>query len=317
MFGKVILRLGPGIRALGTAGALLVLAVGSVGTAGATTTLQDLFYDADGLDSDSDGAFTRGDLTFSDFAPIVSPSLPDAASLAAILSTQNPSMVANIPFFDFSGGGVFSRGWVNANAAEAGNITVEILEDNLATGGFDPGFRLEGNNEWHVDAGYSDNVPDKASAQLSAFTYTVSNSGNKPLTSADLAQFSTINAVGPDVVGFPDVAAGLSLQFVLLPGNTDLANAPWNYTLESGYQTSTGVMALPFDQDYDWVGFNEPTSIQVISVILLGATSEGGFTMEALEQRIDPPNPAIPEPQTALLLLMGMLGIGAVRRRVG
>ncbi|MBL8373783.1 PEP-CTERM sorting domain-containing protein, partial [Accumulibacter sp.] len=56
-------------------------------------------------------------------------------------------------------------------------------------------------------------------------------------------------------------------------------------------------------------------AIRVVNVIGVGASSGGGFTMNALEQRIDPPPPQIPQPGTLLLISIGLVGLGCLRRR--
>jgi len=353
MFGKTSSRRPGSVRRGWLVGLVPGLVMGVIGTACATT-LQDYF-------DSTTSSFTQDGLTFSDFKPVLSTMTPSPGNVLGMVNSidpiyvastlqnvlSDPNFVANTlqnnpsalsdfgnQFLDFSGGGVFSRGWGNASAANPDNIYLTILPD-APGGGVDPGFKLEGASEWQVDAGFStpnDTGDDNPSAQLSAFAYTVTREPQMPLlTSADLTQDSVIDAIGPDYFSFspfewPDVAGGFALQFILDDQNPDdFTAALMNYTLESGVRISTSFFNPSFtevvypavNQDRDWEGFlTARDSIRVVTVTGLGATSGGGFTMNSLSQRIDPPlNSNIPEPETVLLMLMGMLGLGALRRR--
>lgn len=300
---------GIGVGRAGKVALALCLSVGLGANAGAST-LQDMFSPGE--------SFTRDGLEFYGFAPVLSNSLPSVSAVQAQLMLD-PAGVTSMPFLDFTGAGVFSKGTGNAGAADASNIGFEILEDDTNTVGIDPGFRLHGGSEWQVDAGFTPGTTQIASAQLSAFVYNV-RMDTKEINSAGLAQSSTIDAVGPDVFSFfpfsfPDVAASFTLQFVLDdPAGTDLAGALMNYTLESGLQTSGGVVPSPYDQLLSWEGLADTDEIRVVSVVGLGATSGGGITLNTMDQRIDPPPGGIPEPVTWWLLLGGLTGLFGVRR---
>lgn len=256
----------------------------------------------------------------------------------------------------------FSFGWKltgdEGTAADAAGIGTTVLEDNpLTVGAIDPGFRLDSGSTWNVVGA------DTGSVQLSAFEYTVTRDPllSEEITSADVLQISEIleTDVGPDALPFdnlpelqdallngelpdvelPDVAAGFTLQFILdvpAPGQdpNDFAGTlvDENYTLDTGMRVEFDLGRLgsfeeifptPFDQDYDWFDFSGRDSVRVVSVVGLLASSDSQFTLDALEQRIDPPPPGthllsppgIPEPETVLLMLMGMLGLGVAHRR--
>jgi hypothetical protein len=319
--------------------ALTAVALGvSLGVPGAAsaTTLQEMF----------DGSnFTRNALMFSDFTPVLSNSLPSGSALAAAAAT-NPQSLLNIPLFDFSPAAIFSHGWGNATAANADNIGLDILTNDPGTAGIDPGFRLNGNGEWSVDAS---NPTSIASAQLSAYAYTVATAA-QPINSASIAQSVGVSEVGPDVFSLapfslPDLAGGFALQFVLAPDNTLLAT---NLTLDGGVRSAAGVMQfdqldallgqldsyqslLPLFLSQDqldvlnlvllgisqqgqldaWSAFSDQAGIRVVNVIGVGATSEGRFSLDTVTQRIDPPGGAgVPGvaavPEPATLVLMGM-----------
>jgi len=238
----------------------------------------------------------------------------------------NPAVLNffNTELLDVSDDAVFSVAWGNAAAADANNIDLTILPD-APGGGVDPGFSLDAGSEWQVEAG------NLASFQLSAFAYSVTREPQSRLiTSADLTQSSQLSAgdVGPDSFSlfpfaWPDAAGGVAFQFVLDdldPDSVDLSQALLNYTLDSGLRLGGEVFLPPSNQESDWNGFSDREAIRVVSVIGVGASSGGRFAIDALDQRIDPPTqgptmPVISEPETALLLLMGMVGLGAARRR--
>ena len=199
----------------------------------------------------------------------------------------------------------------------AANISLEILPDNPATPlpVVDPGFRLNSGSEWTVTAG---NI---ASAQLSAFAYTVT-SPNPNMNSAEMVQDSTF-AVGPDcgpddplwflcnpfVGPYPDVAGAFALQYILDSGGNDLVDPP-NATLDGGIQTPIG--PFPVNQLYDWFAFADQSAIRVITVVGVGASSGGDATLNSLLQRIDPPPPpttGMPIPGTLFLLGIGLTGM--------
>jgi hypothetical protein len=296
---------------LGTTALWLILGLSA--TASATpSTLQDLF---DGQ------SFTQDGLTFSAFDPVLGNPLPSGAELLDIIST-NPADLLNVPFLDLGGGGQFSQGWHTA-AANAAKIGLTILPDNGATPGVDPGFELDGASEWTVNA-----VGD-AAAQLSAFAYTVTSPAPN-MNSAEILQTSTIDAIGPDCGPtdpkiftcfpfgdrIPDVAGGFALQFILEPNSADLLNAILNISYEGGVQTLLG--EIQASEVYGWSGFTGRDEIRVVSVVGVGASSEGGFTMNSLEQRIDPPPGgaiAMPLPGTLLLFGLGLTGLAIRLRR--
>lgn len=288
------------IRAL--AAATLGLSLGVSGAASAAT-LQDMF---------GPSTFTQDGLTFSNFTPVLSGSLPTGDQLIDTLRT-NPLDLLSIPFLDLSGSGTFSHGWGNASAADAGNIGLTVLPDNTlpASPGIDPGFQLEGNGEWSVDA-----TNGVASAQLSAFAYTVaiSDPAAQPINSADLAQSSTIDALGPDVFpinGWPDVAGGFALQLILDPNSTDLSTAMLNATMHGEVNQISLI-----EQFKDGTAIPNTDTIRVVNVFGIGASSGGGFTLDTVEQRIDPPLSAVPLPAAVWLFGTGLLGLaGIVRRR--
>ena len=106
-------------------------------------------------------------------------------------------------------------------------------------------------------------------------------------------------------------------QFILDPGSTDLSSALVNYTLDGEIRDP---LLNPFLQGLlqfeDWEGFADRDTLQVVTLVGVGATSGGVATMGSVSQRIDPPPPNdIPEPSVLLLMGVGMLGVGAWRRR--
>jgi len=218
-----------------------------------------------------------------------------------------------VQYLEFAAGSKFSRAWGNANAAIAADIGLLVLADNVATPGVDPGFWLNSATQWTVTAG---NI---ASGQLSAFAYDVETTTTQQINSAEITQSSTIDAVGPDLLSFfppslPDVATGFALQVIMDLNSNDVLDGILNVTLDIGVQSANGI--LQFSQLDSWSGFADHNAIRVVNVIGLGASSGGGFTMDSLEQRIDPPAPAaIPEPGTLLLISLGLLGIPYGRRR--
>jgi len=283
----------------------LWLLLGFSGAVSATS-LQDMFKTGE--------TFTQDGLVFSNFAPVLANAFPAGQDLENLLK-KDPLALFNVQALDFAAG-KFSHGWGNARAADAGNIELVILADNGATAGVDPGFRLNSAGEWTVTAG---NI---ASGQLSAFAYEVKKTGVPKISSADISQISTIDAVGPDIlklvppVELPDVAAGFALQFIMDLNSNDPLKAILNVTLDLGVQSPTGVMR--FSQFDSWSGFSDRDArdaIRVVNVIGVGASSGGGFTMNALEQRIDPPPPQIPQPGTLLLISIGLVGLACRRRR--
>ena len=289
----------------GAAATVLWMILALPGTASAgVLTLQDMFNGA---------SFTQDGLAFSNFDPVLSNSLPSGQDVSLLLST-NPLGLFNASFLDFQSG-QFSESWGNAQDADAGNIGLDVLPDDGSTTGVDPGFRLNSASEWTVDAGWStpgDSGDDIASAQLSAFAYTVTATTPQLINSAGIHQVSTVDAVGPDVFSlnldpfeleFPDAAAGFALQYVIDSNSNTLAQ---NLTLEGAVRTSS-TMVLPLSQLEIWSSFADQDAIRVINVIGIGATSESGFTMSALEQRIDPPPPGgVPIPGTLLLVGIGL-----------
>lgn len=293
--------------------AAIWLVLGFSGTASAIpSTLQDLF---DGQ------SFTQDGLTFSEFDPVLGGPLPSGEDLLDIITT-NPADLLNIPWLALGGGGQFSQGW-NAAAANAANIGLDILPDNGATPGVDPGFQLNSASEWTVTAG------NNASAQLSAFAYTVT-SPNPDMNSAEILQTSTIDVIGPDCGPadplvftcfpfgdrIPDVAGGFALQFILAPNSNDLLNAILNVTLDAGLQSPFG--EILFSELYGWSGFAGRDEIRVVNVVGVGASSGGGFTMNSLEQRIDPPPGGalqVPLPGTLFLFGIGLTGLAYRLRR--
>lgn len=289
----------------------LWLALGFSGSVSATTLL-DMF---DGTKP----AFTRDGLEFSNFAPVLTNTFPAGQDLELLLKS-NPLALFNVQFLDFTTAAKFSHGWGNATAANAGNIGLVELPDNPATVGVDPGFRLNSGAEWTVDAGISPPTTPIASGQLSAFAYDVKTLTSQKINSAEITQFSTIDAVGPDVLSFlppslPDVALGFALQFIMDLNTNDILKAILNVTVDLGVQSPNGVMQ--FSQFDGWSGFAGRDAIRVVNVVGVAASSGGGFTMDALEQRIDPPQPTaqIPQPGTLLLISIGLLGMAYWRRR--
>lgn len=293
-----------GRPAIGVAAFCLVLGFSGTGSA---TTLQDMFNGT---------SFSQDGLEFSNFAPVLANTFPTGQDLENLLKTD-PLALFDVQSLDFTAG-KFSHGWGNAVAANAGNIVLDVLPDNGSTPGVDPGFRLNSAHEWTVLAG---NI---ASAQLSAFAYEVARTpASKQITSAQIGQSSTIDLVGPDILSLPpnfalpDVAGGFALQFIMDPNSNDVLNAILNVTLDLGVQSPSGVMR--FSQFESWSGFADRDAIRVVNVVGVTASSGGGFTMNALEQRIDPPRPAarIPEPGTLLLIGIGLAGITCRRRTAG
>lgn len=293
--------------------AALWLALGFSGSVSATTLL-DMFNDPKPILTPTPNA-----LEFSNFTPVLGTTLPAGQDLEFLLKT-NPLALFNVQFLDFTTNARFSHGWGNAQAANAGKIDLLELPDNPATVGVDPGFRLNSGAEWTVDAGISAPTTPIASGQLSAFSYDVrSLSTTTKINSADITQFSTIDAVGPDVLSFlppslPDAAIGFALQFIMDLNTNDILNAILNVTLDLGVQSPNGIMQ--FSRFDGWSGFAGRDAIRVVNVVGVAASSGGGFTMDALEQRIDPPQPAqIPQPGTLFLISIGLLGMAYRRRR--
>ncbi len=279
----------------------LWLLLGFSGAVSATS-LQDMFKTGE--------TFTQDGLVFSNFAPVLANAFPAGQDLENLLKTD-PLALFNVQALDFAAG-EFSHGWGNAKAADPDNIGLVVLDNNAATAGVDPGFRLNSATEWTVTAGTI------ASGQLSAFAYDVKKTPNSKINSADISQISTIDAVGPDIFSLspfelPDVAAGFALQFIMDLNSNDILNAILNVTLDLGVQSPTGVGR--FSQFDSWSGFSDRDAIRVVNVIGVGASSGGGFTMNALEQRIDPPPPQIPQPGTLLLISIGLVGLACRRRR--
>ncbi len=255
--------------------------------------------------------FTRDGLVFSNFAPVLAKTFPAGQDLANLI-IMNPLVLLNAQFLDFTQGD-FSHGWGNAKVADPDNIGLVVLDNNAATAGVDPGFRLNSATEWTVTAGTI------ASGQLSAFAYDVKKTGVAKINSADIKQISTIDAVGPDIFSpssfeLPDVAGGFALQFIMDLNSNDILSAILNVTGDLGVRLSPTEVKRSSQFD-SWSGFTDRDAIRVVNVIGVGASSGGGFTMNALEQRIDPPSPQIPQPGTLLLISIGLVGLGCLRRR--
>jgi hypothetical protein len=70
------------------------------------------------------------------------------------------------------------------------------------------------------------------------------------------------------------------------------------------------------EQFKDGTAIPNTGTIRVVNVFGIGASSGGGFTLDTVEQRIDPPLSAVPLPAAVWLFGTGLLGLaGIVRRR--
>jgi hypothetical protein len=151
-------------------------------------------------------------------------------------------------------------------------------------------------------------------------------------SSADLAQDAIVNAVGPDTFSLlppalPDFATAFALQFVLDPENDQVIALNTTGLVEFNedpvFEVFVGLLSdllgieleslLAFNEPYDYAAFDDMASVRVLTLMGLFATSEGKVTLNSLEQRIDPPAPpsgAAPEPETILLMGLGLAMIG-------